>query len=86
VLSQIRIESINSEAGTPHVKANAAHRDLVRLTVRKVALLASEMMPLDRVRVPQKDVKRLLLEALHSGAIDRGRINSGLLNELEPKI
>jgi hypothetical protein len=85
VLSEIRIESVNSEAVTPHVQANTAHRDLVRLTVKKVALLASEMMPLDRVRIPQKDVKRLLLEALRSGVIDRGRINSGLLGELEQK-
>ena len=85
VLSQIQIESVSSEANTPHIKANTAHRDLVKLTVNKVALLASEMMPLDRVRIPQKDVRRLLLEALSTGVIDRRRINPGLLSELEPK-
>jgi hypothetical protein len=43
------------------------------------------MMPLNRVRIPEKRIKTLLVDALRSGALDRGRIQAKLLAELEPK-
>jgi hypothetical protein len=79
----VRVE--RSEGKTPHVKANTSvHCDLVELTVQKVARLAHEMMPLTRVRVSEKTVKGLLLDALHTSALDRARLDPKLLAELEP--
>jgi len=83
-LPAIPIKCLASEGSTPHLIANATvHRDLIELTVRRVARLAQEMMLLERVRVSEKRVKALLLEALASGALDRARIDAGLLGELE---
>jgi hypothetical protein len=88
ILVPLSIKCVDSEANTPYVSANAAHRDLIELTVKKVARLAEEMMPLPRVRVPEKRVKQLLVEALEKGALDRALMKPDLLNELEsrPKV
>lgn len=84
ILPTIPIKCVPSEGGTPHPAANATlHRDLVELAARKVADLAQKMMPLERVRIPEKQVAVLLRDALRSGAIDRARIEPNLLNELE---
>ncbi|MGA2725667.1 MAG: hypothetical protein ABSG79_25060 [Bryobacteraceae bacterium] len=84
-LPALPIKVVRSEGNTPHLKANvSAHCDLVELTVQKVAQLAHLMMPLTRFRVPEKRVKGLLLDALNSGALDRGRVDPRLLAELEP--
>jgi hypothetical protein len=84
ILPAIPIKCVRSEGTSPHPAANATmHRDLVELTVRKVAHLAHQMMPLERVRVTQRQVEALLREALQNGAIDRTRVEPKLLNELE---
>jgi hypothetical protein len=84
ILPAIPIQCITSEGGTPHAAANAAiHRDLTELTVKKVSDLAHEIMATNLVRVPEKDVKLLLREALQSGALDRARIKPKLLSDLE---
>lgn len=82
IVMAMSIDCVKSEAHTPHLSANAAHRDLVELTVKKVMFLAQEMMPLPRVRVTEKQVKRLLLEALEHGALDRSQMKSELLSQL----
>jgi hypothetical protein len=87
ILSAIPIKCVGSEGNTPHHTANTTmHRDLIELTAQKVVHLAREMMPLTLVRVPQKQVKHLLLDALQSGALDRTRIEADLLSELETPI
>ena len=87
ILPSISIRCVASEGVTAHPSANATmHRDLIELTVQKVARLAHEMMPLKRVRVSEKQVKSLLLNALQSGALNRDRIVPKLLSELEPTI
>lgn len=84
ILPPIAMEWVKSEANTPHPLANAsAHRDLIRLTVQKVARLAHEMMPLERVRVSERQIKRILVEALDSGVLDRARMKPGLLSEVQ---
>lgn len=84
VLPEIPIKHVRSEGNTPHPAANASlHRDLVELTVQKVADLAGRMMPLKRVRVTQRQVEDLLKTALKNGVIDRARISPKLLSELE---
>jgi hypothetical protein len=85
ILRSIPITWVSSEGKTPYSSANKTmHRDLTELTVQKIGRLALEMMPLRRVRVPETEVKRLLLEALQSGALDRHLIVPTLLSELEP--
>ena len=72
ILSAIPIKYVQSEGCTPHLTANTtAHRDLIELTARKVAHLAEQMSGLERVRVTEKQVKRLLCNALADGALDR---------------
>jgi hypothetical protein len=85
ILSTIPIKCARSEGSSPYLTANATvHRDLVELTVQKIARLAHEMMPLKRVRVTRQEVGILLRGALRSGALDRARIEPKLLSELEP--
>ena len=84
-LPQLAIKCIKTEGATPHLDANGAmHRDLVELTVQKVANLAYAMMPPNRVRVTEKQVRLMLLEALKTGALDRPRMPATLLDALEP--
>lgn len=83
ILPAIPIKHVRSEGNSPHAAANALHRDLIELTVQKVAHLAREMMPLERVRVTQRQIEILLRAALQSGAIERARIEPNLLGELE---
>jgi hypothetical protein len=59
------------------------HRDLVELTVQKVASLAQVMMPLDHIRVTERQIRRMLLDAIQAGVLDRARILPKLLNDLE---
>jgi hypothetical protein len=83
-LPAMQIRCVMSDGSTPYLVANTtAHRDLVELTVQKVARLAQEMIGLQRVRVPEKQVKRLLCDALERGVLDRSRIDPRLLVELE---
>lgn len=83
VLPRILIDAAQSDASTPYVSANAAHWDLVELTVSKIVRLAQEVMLLDRVRVSERQVRALLMEALQTGALDRARMIPDLLAELE---
>ncbi len=84
VLQPLSVECVKSEAKTPHPLANtSAHRDLIKLTVRKIARLAHEMMQLPRVRVPEKQVKQLLVDALESGALERSKMKPDLLISLQ---
>jgi hypothetical protein len=83
-LPGIPIKCVRSDGSTPYLAANATvHRDLIELTVQKVARLAEQMIGLQRVRVSEKQVERLLREALERGALDRTRMASKLLSELE---
>ena len=84
ILSAIPVKCVPSEGVTPCPAANLTiHRDLVELTVQKVADLAHKMMPLNRIRVSEREVRALLRHALQSGAIDRSRVEPKLLGELE---
>jgi hypothetical protein len=84
ILPAIPIKCFRSEGSSPHPTANKTiHRDLAELTVKKIAHLAHEMMPLERVRVTRRQVEALLRDALQSGALERARIKPKLLNELE---
>jgi hypothetical protein len=87
VLRALVIRCIKSEGATAHITANGAmHRDLTELTVEKIVSLAQVMMPLERVRVTETQIKFLLLQALQSGALDRGRMAPKLLADLEPQV
>jgi hypothetical protein len=84
ILPGIRIKCVKSEGQTPHTTANTSmHHDLTELTVRKISDLAHAMMPLERMRLSEKKVKRLLQDALQGGALDRARIDPKLLTELQ---
>ena len=85
LLPQLAINCIRSDGRTPHAGANGAmHRDLTELTVQKVASLAEAMMPLERVRVPENNIKLMLIDAIKSSVLDRHRIATKLRTSLEP--
>jgi hypothetical protein len=81
-VAQIPIAVAHVEGDSPHTTANRDHRDLVKLTVFKIALLAHEIMPLVKVRLTQKQVAKLLLDAFRAGRLDPERLKPGLLAEL----
>jgi hypothetical protein len=84
ILPTIPIKCVKTDGCTPHSTANVGlHRDLIELTAQKIVRIAVEMMPLARIRVPQKEVRRLLRDALERGVLDRARIDPHLLGELE---
>jgi hypothetical protein len=86
-LRMLEIRWKQSEGETPHEAANKAwHRDLTQLTASKVALLAASMQPVDQrphTRVPEKEIREMLVAALQSGALNRARMQPSLLRELE---
>lgn len=75
-----------ADGDTPHATANTIHRDLTELSAFKLTLLASEMVPLERFRLTQRQVTNLLLTALQEGRLDRGRLRETLLAELTPPV
>jgi hypothetical protein len=84
VLPPLAIRCVRSEGRTPHPRANGAmHRDLTELTVQKVASLAHALMPAERVRIPEGRIRLMLVGAIQSDAIERGRIDPDLLTALE---
>jgi hypothetical protein len=85
VLSPLGIRCIKSDGDSPHQSANVTmHRDLTELTAQKLASLAAAMMPLQRVRVPQNQVKRMILSAVQSNVLDEARMPKTLLTQLAP--
>jgi len=83
-LGALGIPCIKTDGDSPQLAANGTlHRDLVQLTVQNVAKLAHMMMPLERVRVPEKQVRLMLVAALKDGLLDRSRISEGLLSQLD---
>jgi hypothetical protein len=84
ILPAIPIRCLRSDGSSPHLIASTTmHRDLVELTVKKIAHLAHEMMTLERIRVTRRQVELLLREALQSRALDRASIKPTLLSEIE---
>jgi hypothetical protein len=87
ILPEIAIRCVRSEGNSPNITANgSAHRDLTELTVQNVSQLARRIMPLEKQRVTEARVKRLLLDALERGVLDRNRMDPKLLSELEPPV
>jgi hypothetical protein len=83
-LIPLGIKCVKSDGGTPHPLANGTmHRDLVQLTVHNVVHLAGMMMPLERMRVSEKQIRLMLLNALQNGDVERTRIGPKLLADLE---
>jgi len=69
---------------TPDAAVNGLHRDLDQLSGSKVLRLAAEMMPLERRRLSERQVRELLLASLQAGVLDRAQIKGSLLQQLEP--
>jgi hypothetical protein len=84
IISAIPIALSEADGASAHASANAnLHRDLVELTVARVAKLAERMMPLERFRLSEKEVRKLLVEGLDSGQLDRGKMSAKLLEQLK---
>ncbi len=84
VISAIPIALIEADGISPHTSANVTlHRDLAELTVARISKLAEKMMPLERFRLPEKEVRRLLSAGLDSGELDKERMDRTLLDQLK---
>ena len=83
LLPAIPTKYVKSDGATPHLAANGdLHCDLTDLTAGKVLRIAEAMMQMEHIRVPQSEVKRLLLDAVEEGALDRDKIDDRLKYEL----
>lgn len=84
LFSAINIAFVDADGVSAHTSANVAlHRDLIQLTVARIAKLAEQMMPLERFRLSEKEVKRLLIAGLGSGELDQTKIDRRLLEQLK---
>lgn len=72
------------DGDSPHRTANSIHRNITELSAFKLTLLASEMMPLERFRLTERQVKDMLAAALREGRLDRGGLHDTLLAQLTP--
>ena len=68
---------------TPHDEANKLHYDLSELTARRLVLLAQAVASGEHCRVPWKDIKIGLQQAIRSRTIDRDKIKPKLLERIE---
>ena len=82
-VARLRIDLHETAGDTPDAAANRWHRDLVNLTGQKLVALAVAIWACgERQRKLQKEMKRLLAEAVSSGRIDP----NALTPELRKKI
>ena len=68
---------------TPHNEANKLHYDLSELTARRLVLLAQAVASGEHSRVPKKDIKVGLQQALRSGTIDEDKMKPKLLQSIQ---
>ena len=80
VSTGIAIQKQNGE--TPHDQVNKLHYDLANLTVGSLAVLAQAVASGAHTRVPWKNIKAGLQEAMGSGALDEGKMKPELLRRI----
>ena len=86
VVTRLQIGCVQSDGDSPHTDANSRwHRDLVQLTATKIIELAREVKRREagHKRVNQHAIKRILKNALDSGAMQRSAVDADLLAELD---
>lgn len=85
-LEPIVDEHVRPSAGdTPDQEVNRLHRDLIELSAGQVANIANAMWQArdGLVRLLQADVERLVADAIKAGQIDRARVKTKILNQLQ---
>ena len=65
----IRIEVSPEEGKTPDDGANASHCDIVELSLEKLLRLVQVIKEADHERIPEKEIRQQLLEALDARRI-----------------
>ncbi len=81
-LASLGIIADQTEGETPDIDVNKLHYDLRNLTVTRLASLAQVLSRGEFARIPVKDVKSKLKEALNAGTLDSARFNGKLLPRL----
>jgi hypothetical protein len=82
LLFTIGIEIEKIEGNTPYLEANKWHRDLIKLTVCKIAKLADLMFKSEKKRIPEKKVLALLKDAETKSLLDRKLLKEGIIRKL----
>ena len=81
-LESTGIEVRQQYGETPHDEANKLHYDISNLTVRRLAVLAHAIASGAHNRVPWKDIKAGLQEAVQSGTLDKQKMKPQLLQSI----
>jgi len=80
----LNIEVSSSLGDTPDSTVNMLHRDLTKMSVTKVAGLARAIKSEETrpERIPAKVIKRLIIEGIDEGYLDRDAIKQTMLDKL----
>jgi hypothetical protein len=85
LLTKINIKIEQTDGDTPDQEANTRwHRDLVELTDFKLTALVRTIAEKgETARIPEKEIARLIQEAVDNGRLDRTKLNPKLAVKLK---
>jgi len=84
LLPELNIKVRHTTGGTPDEKANVSwHRDLVELSAFKVVELAKSILAkAERKRVPETEIRRLIIQAIASGRIEPTKLQESIRGKM----
>lgn len=82
-LASIGITINQQEGQTPDVGVNKLHYDITNLTVGRLVQLAQVVSLGEHVRIPRKEIKTGLRQAVRAGTVDRDKLKPQLLKKIE---
>lgn len=83
-LEQAGISKVVEPGKTPVTNVNHWHRDLIELTINKVTNLVNIIFnDLEKVRVPEKEVKEKIEQAVKSNSIDLQKVKPSMRNKID---
>jgi hypothetical protein len=85
LLPELNIKVRHTTGGTPDEKANASwHRDLVELSAFKVVELARVILAkAERKRIPETEIRRLIIQAIASGRIEPTELQESIRDKIK---
>lgn len=79
LLASIDIKLVINAGKTPYAKANCWHRDLVELTANKIIKLAESLLENAEIkRFPEKEMIKLIQDAVNNKQIDRTKLKPSI--------
>ena len=82
LLTNLNIRTEQQRGDTPHSKANCLHHNIVDLTAINVLMLAQSIPPENVIRVPWKEVGKLVKNGIDEGFIDKQSVSQEILDRI----